>query len=49
MTAPSSPDLQPQTHDTMNAKIDALFNLLDEWRCLPKYQLERRANIFFAL
>ena len=26
-----------------------LFNLLDDWRHLPKYQLERRADLFFAL
>ena len=29
--------------------IDDLFNLLDKWRHLPKYQLERRADLFFAL
>jgi len=29
--------------------IDNLFNLLDDWRTLPAYQLERRADIFFAL
>lgn len=33
----------------MSAQIDNLFNLLDDWRHLPKYQLERRADIFFAL
>lgn len=32
-----------------NVSIDRLFNLLDEWRELPAYQLERRADIFFAL
>jgi hypothetical protein len=32
----------------MNA-INQLFDLLDRWRHLPKYQLERRADIFFAL
>lgn len=29
--------------------INKLFNLLDDWRNLPAYQLERRADIFFAL
>ncbi|GEO08306.1 hypothetical protein [Segetibacter aerophilus] len=29
--------------------IDKLFSLLDEWRNLPAYQLERRADIFFAI
>ncbi|MDL2262760.1 hypothetical protein LJC11_04580 [Bacteroidales bacterium OttesenSCG-928-I21] len=29
--------------------INKLFTLLDEWRNLPAYQLERRADIFFAL
>lgn len=29
--------------------IDKLFDLLDDWRFLPAYQLERRADIFFAL
>ncbi len=29
--------------------IDRLFDLLDDWRKLPAYQLERRADIFFAL
>jgi len=26
-----------------------LFNLMDDWRNLPTYQLERRADLFFAL
>lgn len=30
-------------------KINKLFDLLDDWRYLPAYQLERRADIFFAL
>jgi hypothetical protein len=30
-------------------KIDKLFDLLDEWRTFPAYQLERRADIFFAM
>ncbi|WP_462279913.1 hypothetical protein [Salinivirga cyanobacteriivorans] len=29
--------------------INKLFDLLDDWRHLPAYQLERRADIFFAL
>ena len=29
--------------------IASLFDLLDDWRHLPAYQLERRADIFFAL
>jgi hypothetical protein len=29
--------------------ISQLFDLLDDWRHLPAYQLERRADIFFAL
>ena len=29
--------------------IDTLFNQLDDWRRLPNYQLERRADIFFAI
>lgn len=29
--------------------IDGLFNLLDEWRHLPAYRLEPRADPFFAL
>jgi hypothetical protein len=30
-------------------KITELFDLLDKWRYFPAYQLERRADIFFAL
>jgi hypothetical protein len=29
--------------------VDALFDLLDKYRKFPAYQLERRADIFFAL
>ena len=29
--------------------VDTLFELLDRWRHLPNYQLERRADIFFGL
>ncbi|MDE2860161.1 MAG: hypothetical protein OYI31_00505 [Chloroflexota bacterium] len=29
--------------------ISDVFKLLDDWRHLPKYQLERRADIYFAL
>ena len=28
--------------------FDRIFDLLDDWRNLPDYQLERRADIFFA-
>lgn len=30
-------------------KINKVFHLLDEWRCLPDYQLERRADLYFSL
>jgi hypothetical protein len=30
-------------------KIDTLFDLLDAWRHFPSYQLERRADLYFAL
>jgi hypothetical protein len=30
-------------------RIEQLFSLLTEWRAFPNYQLERRADIFFAL
>ena len=29
--------------------IGAVFDRLDEWRSLPSYQLERRADIYFAM
>jgi hypothetical protein len=29
--------------------VDSLFNRLDDWRHLPNYQLERRADILFSL
>ncbi|MCK4636196.1 MAG: hypothetical protein KAT32_05025 [Candidatus Moranbacteria bacterium] len=29
--------------------INKLFDFLDDWRNLPAYQLERRADIFFAI
>ena len=29
--------------------IDRVFEVLDGWRHLPDYQLERRTDIFFAL
>ena len=29
--------------------VRLLFDLLDQWRHFPAYQLERRADIFFAL
>jgi hypothetical protein len=34
---------------TTEAHINQLFNNLDQWRHLPAYQLERRADIFFSL
>jgi len=30
-------------------RIDAIFDRMDVWRHLPSYQLERRADLFFAL
>jgi hypothetical protein len=30
-------------------RIDQLFDLLDRWRHLPAYQLERRADVLFAM
>ena len=35
--------------ETTEKLIDKLFNNLDNWRKLPAYQLERRADIFFSL
>ncbi len=32
-----------------NPNIDVVFDMLDDWRHLPDYQLERRADIYFAL
>ena len=29
--------------------VQQVFSLLDRWRHLPNYQLERRADIFFAV
>ena len=34
---------------TSEPTIERVFDLLDEWRHLPDYQLERRADVFFAL
>ena len=34
---------------TTETLIDVLFDKLDMWRNLPAYQLERRADIFFAI
>jgi hypothetical protein len=34
---------------TTEKLIDKLFSQLDEWRHLPSYQLERRADVFFAI
>ena len=33
----------------MAANIDSIFKLLDNWIQLPDYQLERRADIYFAM
>jgi hypothetical protein len=33
----------------MSEMMNAIFNRLDEWRHLPNYQLERRADIFFSM
>ena len=30
-------------------QIDSLFDRMDDWRHLPNYQLERRADLFFSL
>jgi hypothetical protein len=30
-------------------KIDDIFDKLDDWRHLPAYQLERRADVFFSI
>ena len=30
-------------------RIETLFDRMDEWRHLPSYQLERRADLFFSL
>jgi hypothetical protein len=34
---------------TTESHINQLFDNLDQWRHLPAYQLERRADIFFSL
>ena len=33
----------------MVSKINKIFDLLDDWRNIPNYQLERRADIFFSI
>ena len=33
----------------MGTQIEKIFEILNDWRLLPNYQLERRADIFFAL
>ena len=35
--------------DKSKITIERVFDLMDKWRHLPAYQLERRADIFFAL
>ncbi len=34
---------------TDDNRINDIFGRLDNWRHLPTYQLERRADIFFSL
>lgn len=34
---------------SLKDEIDKVFDLLDHWRNLPDYQLERRADIYFAI
>jgi len=34
---------------TAEKLIDKIFSQLDDWRYLPAYQLERRADIFFSI
>lgn len=41
-TTPTGPS------DATTASVDRVFDLLDRWRHFPCYQLERRADIFFA-
>lgn len=38
-----------KSKDVYNATFNKIFARLTEWRNLPKYQLERRADIFFSL
>ena len=33
----------------MEKLLNKLFETLDDWRNLPAYQLERRADVFFAI
>jgi len=33
----------------MTNYFDRVFHLLDKWRHLPNYQLERRADVYFAI
>lgn len=35
--------------DKSEISVKRVFELMDQWRHLPDYQLERRADIFFAL
>lgn len=30
-------------------RINQVFDRLDKWRCLPDYQMERRADLYFSL
>lgn len=40
---------KPIDEEVMTNRIARLFDNLDRWRHLPSYQLERRADAFFAL
>ena len=37
-----------ETHPCAPDATTRIFDLLDHWRHLPDYQLERRADVFFA-
>lgn len=43
------PRCPPERDGRPRMNPDRLFRYLDRWRDLPTYQLERRADIFFAL
>ena len=40
---------EPLTTEHNMDKVEQIFDQLDDWRHLPTYQLERRADIFFSL
>jgi hypothetical protein len=39
----------PERRFVMSEMMNAIFDRLDDWRHLPNYQLERRADIFFSM